>query len=114
MRFKFVRLDEADDVEPRWQVFLRLLPGNWMTRQSPLNLSDAETIAFAANVARKNKQIIALALVDRWTLWINETRAIYSITNRTPGSPYNEPYMTRDDSKEPFVWVSDLEPDEEW
>ncbi len=35
-------------------------------------------------------------------------------TKRTPGSPYNQPYMTRDDSNEPFVWVSDLEPDEEW
>ncbi len=113
MRFKFVRLDEADDVEPRWQVFLRLLPGNWMTRQLPLNLCDAETIAFAARVAAKNRRIIALALLDRWTIWINDTGELYSITKRTPVL-YNEPFMTSDDSKEPFVWVSDLIPDEEW
>jgi hypothetical protein len=80
----------------------------------PLNLSDSETISFAANVARKNRQIVALALLDRWTLWINETGSIYSITKRRPGNAYNPPFMTADDSKEPFVWVSDLEPEEEW
>jgi hypothetical protein len=73
MRFKYVHIDEAADGEPRWQVFIRVIPGNWMTRQLPLNLSEAETITFAASVAARAGRSIALALVDQWTIWINET-----------------------------------------
>lgn len=112
MKIKFKKPGETVETGPRWQVFIRPMSGLWYTRELP-QLDDGEMIEFVCDYARRSRLHCALALRDRWTLWIDPSGAITGIETRTPGGK-NRPFMQADDDPKPFIWVSDLAPDEEW
>lgn len=111
MRAIFKPLTEAAN-RPRWQLFFKPISGVWVTRELP-RLDDGNVMQFVCDFARRQRMPCALALQDRWTLWISDTGNITSIESRTPGGR-NRQYMTSDHSAQPSVWISDLGPEDDW
>lgn len=110
MKAIFRSLHESEDVD-RWVIFIRAMTGVWYNRELP-QLDDGAMVKFVTDYARRRGLHCALALLDRWTLWIDNTGSITRIEKRIPGAK-NRPYMQADDDLAPFVWISDLSPADE-